>query len=54
MATLLIPAPARASGITLPPEAAEGLRLIYNGEPDAAIPLFRKVFADKLKKKPKE
>ena len=32
--------------VTLPTEAREGLRFVYNGEPDAAIPLFRKLQAD--------
>lgn len=46
MAAWLLASPlAHAGGMTLPPEATDGLRLIYNGDPDAAIPLFRKLQA---------
>ncbi len=39
----LLAAPARAGKLNLPPEATEGLRQLYNGDPDAAIQLFRKL-----------
>ncbi len=39
----LLVAPARADKANLPSEATEGLRLIYSGDPDAAIELFRKL-----------
>jgi len=45
-AWLIAPLATHARGINLPPEATEGLRLVYNGEADAAIPLFRKLQAD--------
>ena len=40
---LLPCAPARATKLNLPPEATEGLRLIYSGNPDQAIELFHKL-----------
>ncbi len=40
---LLLAAPVQASKLNLPPEATQGLRLIYDGNPDAAIELFRKL-----------
>ncbi|MBI3670505.1 MAG: hypothetical protein HY237_12075 [Acidobacteria bacterium] len=40
---LLLAAPARASKLHLPPEATEGLRLLYSGDPDAANERFRKL-----------
>jgi len=43
-ADLALSAPARAGGkLNLPPEATQGLRLTYSGDPDAAIELFKKV-----------
>ena len=42
-AILLSCAPARAGSLHLPPEAAEGMRLLYSGDPDAATAEFRKV-----------
>jgi tetratricopeptide (TPR) repeat protein len=39
----LLAAPARAGKLNLPPEATEGLRQMYNGDPDPAIELFRKI-----------
>jgi hypothetical protein len=42
-AALLLPISAHASKLNLPAEAAEGLRLLYNGDPDAALPLFQKI-----------
>lgn len=39
----LATAPARAGKLNLPPEATEGLRLVYAGDPDPAIELFRKL-----------
>jgi tetratricopeptide (TPR) repeat protein len=38
-------APAAAQKIPAPPEAQEGLRLLYSGDPDAAIVEFRKIQA---------
>ncbi len=38
---LAIAAPARASHLNLPLEATEGLRMVYNGDPDAGIERFR-------------
>ncbi len=35
--------PACAGKLNLPPTATEGLRLLYNGDPDAALPLFRQL-----------
>jgi hypothetical protein len=46
MVALLVPA-ARASQLNLPPEALEGLKLMYSGQPDRAQGLFRKVQADR-------
>ena len=43
MACFLLAAPAHASKLNLPSEATQGLRLIYDGNPDAAIELFRKL-----------
>ncbi len=40
---LLLAAPARASKLHLPPEATEGLRLLYSGDPGAANERFRKL-----------
>ena len=42
-AWLLLAPPARAGKLTLPPEATQGLHLIYSGDPDSAIALFRKL-----------
>jgi hypothetical protein len=39
----LLPAPARAEKLHLPPEATQGLRKLYGGEPDAAIERFRQI-----------
>ncbi len=39
----LLAAPARAGKLNLPPEATEGLRQMYSGDPDSAIELFRKI-----------
>ncbi len=40
----MLPAPVRAEGkLHLPPEATEGLRLLYSGDPDAGIEMFRKI-----------
>ncbi len=39
----LIAAPAQAGKLNLPPEASQGLQLIYAGDPDAAMELFRKL-----------
>ena len=40
----MLPAPARAEGkLHLPPEATEGLRLLYSGDPDAAMEMFRRI-----------
>src|SRR3989442_14123646 len=40
----VLPAPARAEGeLHLPPEATEGLRLLYSGDPDAAMEMFRRI-----------
>jgi len=39
----LLAVPAQASKLNLPSEATQGLRLIYDGNPDAAIELFRKL-----------
>jgi hypothetical protein len=41
--TILFPRVARAEELHLPPEAKDGLRLVYNGDPDAALPFFRKL-----------
>jgi len=38
----VLAAPARAGKLNLPPEATEGLRQLYNGDPDPAIQLFRR------------
>jgi tetratricopeptide (TPR) repeat protein len=38
---VFLAASARAEKLNLPPEAAEGLHLLYNGDPDAALDLFR-------------
>ena len=44
LAALLFAAPARAGGkLNLPLEATEGLRLLYSGDPDAAVELFREI-----------
>ena len=43
---LLVPA-ARASQLNLPPEALEGMKLMYSGQPDRAQELFRKLQADR-------
>jgi hypothetical protein len=45
-AALLLPISAHASKLNLPPEATEGLRLLYNGDLDAALPLFHKLQQD--------
>jgi hypothetical protein len=45
-AALLFAVPAHASKLNLPAEATEGLRLVYNGDPDAALPLFHKLQQD--------
>jgi predicted Zn-dependent protease len=42
-AAILSPASARAGKLNLPPAATEGLQLLYNGDPDAALPLFRQL-----------
>ena len=43
-ACLLLAPPLRADGkLHLPPEATEGLRLVYAGDPDAAVEFFRKL-----------
>ena len=39
------PAPARAAGLDLPPEAERGLHLLYSGQPEAALAEFRKIEA---------
>jgi hypothetical protein len=44
-AVLFAPATARAGKLNLPPAATEGLRLLYNGDPDAALPRFRQLQA---------
>lgn len=36
-------AEAQAGNLTVPPQAKEGLRLLYAGEPDAAVAIFRKL-----------
>jgi hypothetical protein len=43
---LLVPA-ARASQLNLPPEAIEGMKLMYAGHPDGAQELFRKLQANR-------
>ena len=45
LVALLVPA-ARASQLNLPPEALEGMKLMYSGHPDRAQELFRKLQAD--------
>jgi tetratricopeptide (TPR) repeat protein len=42
-AALLLAVPAQAGKLNLPAEATEGLRILYNGNPDAALPLFQKI-----------
>lgn len=44
LAVLLAP-PARASGVTLSPQAMHALDLIYSGDPDAAIVIAREIEA---------
>jgi hypothetical protein len=46
MVALLVPA-ARASQLNLPPEALEGVKLMYAGQSDRAQELFRKLQADR-------
>jgi len=42
--SLILPAAsARAEKLNLPPEATEGLHLLYNGDPGAALDLFRSI-----------
>jgi len=43
--TRLLATPARPTKLNLPPEATEGLQLVYSGDPDAAMELFRKIQA---------
>jgi len=38
---LALSAPAQATNLPLPPTASEGMRLLYAGQPDAAVALFR-------------
>lgn len=45
-AIVLTAVPAPAQKLNLPPTAQEGLRLLYNGESDPAIELFRKLQRD--------
>jgi tetratricopeptide (TPR) repeat protein len=44
---LLAPARTRASQLNIPPEATEGIRLMYSGNPDQAILMARKLEAAK-------
>ena len=46
LVALLVPV-ARASQLNLPPEALEGMKQMYSGQPDRAQGLFRKVQADR-------
>jgi hypothetical protein len=46
MVALLVPA-AQASQLNLPPDATEGMKLMYSGQPVRAHELFRKVQADR-------
>jgi hypothetical protein len=46
MVALLVPA-AQASQLNLPPDATEGMKLMYSGQPVRAQELFRKVQADR-------
>jgi tetratricopeptide (TPR) repeat protein len=39
----LLPMPVRAEGLTLPPEAIQAFNQIYNGDPDAAIPIAQQL-----------
>jgi hypothetical protein len=39
----LWPAPARAAGLDLPPEAQDGLNLLYSGQSEAALADFRRI-----------
>jgi len=43
IASALLPAPARAEKLHLPPEATQGLEKLYGGEPDAAIERFHQI-----------
>ena len=45
LAALLWPAAAPAAGLNLPPAATEGLDLLYAGQPDKALDLFRGITA---------
>jgi hypothetical protein len=45
-AMLLAPAGGRASQLKIPPEATEGLKLMYTGKTDQAFVLFRKLEAE--------
>jgi len=41
LGVLLLPTPARAAGLTLPPAAKQGLDLLYAGQPEKAIAEFQ-------------
>ncbi len=43
---ILIQPPARASELNLPPEATEGIHLMFSGKTDEAMPIFRKIQQD--------
>jgi tetratricopeptide (TPR) repeat protein len=43
LAVLLFPPPARAAGLTLPPEATEGLTLLYSGQTQKAMDAFHQL-----------
>ena len=38
-----LPIPARASGISLSPEARQAMGVMYGGDPDAAVPIARRI-----------
>jgi tetratricopeptide (TPR) repeat protein len=42
---IILGGPARAGSLTVPPEARQGLDVLYRGDPDAAIQMFRGIEA---------